>query len=116
PYGKRKAGGDAARYGTCRTRCRGDPAGRAAHGTGGRLIFALRLRKSAKIFLECPRRTPVRRGRPMKIKAIVHEVEEGGFWAEVPSIAGCAVEAETEEEAVKKLHVVIERCLTVEVV
>lgn len=52
----------------------------------------------------------------MKIKAIVHEVEEGGFWAEVPSIAGCAVEAETEEEAVKKLHVVIERCLTVEVV
>lgn len=50
----------------------------------------------------------------MKIKAIVHQVEEGGFWAEVPSIAGCAAEAETEEEAVRKLHLVIERCLSVD--
>ncbi len=24
----------------------------------------------------------------MKIKAIVHEAEEGGFWAEVPAIPG----------------------------
>lgn len=52
----------------------------------------------------------------MKIKAIVHEVEEGGFWAEVPSIAGCAAEGETVEEAVKKLHGKIEACLTVELV
>jgi predicted RNase H-like HicB family nuclease len=52
----------------------------------------------------------------MKIKAIVHEVEEGGFWAEVPSIAGCAAEGQTEEEAVRKLHKVVERCLSVELV
>jgi predicted RNase H-like HicB family nuclease len=52
----------------------------------------------------------------MKIKAIVHEVEEGGFWAEVPSIAGCAAEGATEQEAVLKLHEKIEACLTVELV
>jgi hypothetical protein len=27
----------------------------------------------------------------MKFKVIVHEAEEGGYWAEVPSIKGCAV-------------------------
>jgi predicted RNase H-like HicB family nuclease len=55
-------------------------------------------------------------GWSMKIKAIVHEVEEGGFWAEVPTIAGCAAEGETAEEAVKNLHEVIEQCLSVELV
>jgi len=34
----------------------------------------------------------------MKIKVIVHEAEEGGFWAEVPSIPGCATQGETFEE------------------
>ena len=52
----------------------------------------------------------------MKIKAIVHEVEDGGFWAEVPTIAGCAAEGKTEEEAVRKLHEMIELCLSVELV
>lgn len=52
----------------------------------------------------------------MKIRAIVHEVEEGGYWAEVPSIAGCAAEGATEEEAVRRLHERIELCLSVELV
>ena len=34
----------------------------------------------------------------MKLKAIVHEAEEGGFWAEVPAIPGCATQGETYEE------------------
>ena len=34
----------------------------------------------------------------MKIHAIVHKAEEGGFWAEVPSIPGCATQGETMEE------------------
>jgi len=50
----------------------------------------------------------------MKIKAIVHEVEEGGFWAEAPQIIGCAAEGKTVEEAVQKLHQAIENCLSVE--
>jgi hypothetical protein len=31
----------------------------------------------------------------MKIKVIVHEAEEGGYWAEVPAIPGCATQGET---------------------
>jgi hypothetical protein len=26
----------------------------------------------------------------VKIKAVIHEAEEGGYWAEVPAIPGCA--------------------------
>jgi hypothetical protein len=26
----------------------------------------------------------------MKIEIVAHEAEEGGFWAEVPAIPGCA--------------------------
>jgi predicted RNase H-like HicB family nuclease len=34
----------------------------------------------------------------MTIKAIVHEAEEGGFWAEVPALPGCVTQGESEEE------------------
>ena len=34
----------------------------------------------------------------MKLKVIVHEAEEGGYWAEVPSIPGCATQGETFDE------------------
>ena len=30
----------------------------------------------------------------MKLKVIVHEAEEGGYWAEVPAIPGCATQGE----------------------
>jgi predicted RNase H-like HicB family nuclease len=52
----------------------------------------------------------------MKIKAVVHEVEEGGYWAEVPTIPGCAAEGETIEEVMQKLPEVIEACLSVAIV
>lgn len=51
----------------------------------------------------------------MKIKAIVHEAEEGGFWAEVPAIPGCATEGDTMDELIANLHEAIEGCLAVEV-
>ncbi len=50
----------------------------------------------------------------MKIKAIVHEAEEGGFWAEVPAIPGCATEGETMDELMRNLHEAIEGCLSVD--
>ena len=50
----------------------------------------------------------------MKVKAIVHEAEEGGFWAEVPAIPGCATQGETYEELDRNLHEAIEGCLSVE--
>ena len=51
----------------------------------------------------------------MKIKAIVHEAEEGGFWAEVPAIPGCATQGETIEELLNNLKEAIEGCLAVDV-
>lgn len=52
----------------------------------------------------------------MKIKAIVHEAEEGGFWAEMPAIPGCATQGETLEELTRNLHEAIEACLSIDVV
>jgi len=51
----------------------------------------------------------------MIIKAIVHKADEGGFWAEVPSIPGCATQAETMEELRSNLLEAIEGCLSVPV-
>ena len=51
----------------------------------------------------------------MKIKVVVHEAEEGGFWAEVPTIPGCATEGKTFEELLKNLYEAVEGCLSVQV-
>ncbi len=51
----------------------------------------------------------------MKVKVVIHEAEEGGYWAEVPAIPGCATQGETFEELLKNLHEAIEGCLSVEV-
>jgi len=34
----------------------------------------------------------------MTLKAIIHQAEEGGFWAEVPALPGCVTQGETEDE------------------
>jgi predicted RNase H-like HicB family nuclease len=51
----------------------------------------------------------------MKLKVIVHPAEEGGYWAGVPAIAGCATQGETIEELFENLHEAIEGCLSVDV-
>lgn len=51
----------------------------------------------------------------MKIRAIVHEAEEGGFWAEVPAIPGCASQGETLDELLANLREAIEGCLAVDI-
>ncbi len=51
----------------------------------------------------------------MKMKVVVHEAEEGGFWAEVPAIPGCATEGETFEELLRNLYEAVEGCLSVNV-
>ena len=51
----------------------------------------------------------------MKIKIVVHEAEEGGFWAEVPAIPGCATEGDTMAELLANLRDAIEGCLSIEV-
>jgi predicted RNase H-like HicB family nuclease len=51
----------------------------------------------------------------MKLKIIVHEAEEGGYWAEVPAIPGCATQGETFEELLTNLYEAVEGCLSVDV-
>lgn len=51
----------------------------------------------------------------MKLKVVVHEAEEGGYWAEVPAIPGCATQGETFEELLKNIYEAVEGCLSVDV-
>ena len=51
----------------------------------------------------------------MKLKVIVHEAEEGGFWAEVPAIPGCSTQGDTLDELLFNLREAIEGCLSIEV-
>jgi predicted RNase H-like HicB family nuclease len=48
----------------------------------------------------------------MKIKVVVHEAEEGGYWAEVPAIPGCATQGETLEELLANMRDAVEGCLS----
>ncbi|MBW4539608.1 MAG: type II toxin-antitoxin system HicB family antitoxin [Myxacorys chilensis ATA2-1-KO14] len=50
----------------------------------------------------------------MKLKVIIHDAEEGGYWAEVPAILGCATQSETFEELLQNLYEEIEGCLSVD--
>ncbi|MBI4556336.1 MAG: type II toxin-antitoxin system HicB family antitoxin [Candidatus Hydrogenedentes bacterium] len=51
----------------------------------------------------------------MKLKVVLHEAEEGGYWAEVPAIPGCATQGETFEELLKNIYEAVEGCLSVDV-
>ncbi|GAJ19139.1 unnamed protein product [marine sediment metagenome] len=50
----------------------------------------------------------------MKVKVVVHKAEEGGFWAEVPSIPGCMTQGDTWEELLKNIYEAVEGCLSIE--
>ena len=51
----------------------------------------------------------------MKIKIVVHEAEEGGFWAEAPAIPGCASQGETMDELIRNMNDAIAGCLSIDV-
>lgn len=57
----------------------------------------------------------MQRKTPMKLKVIVHKADEGGYWAEVPSVAGCATQGETIEELLKNVREAVEACLSVDI-
>lgn len=50
----------------------------------------------------------------MKVKAIIHQAEEGGFWAEVPALPGCVTQGETEAEVTANLREAVELWLSVD--
>ncbi|OYD99831.1 type II toxin-antitoxin system HicB family antitoxin [Nostoc sp. 'Peltigera membranacea cyanobiont' 232] len=49
----------------------------------------------------------------MKIRAIIHSAEEGGYWAEIPALPGCITEGDTIEEVMTNLKDAIEGWLEV---
>jgi predicted RNase H-like HicB family nuclease len=73
----------------------------------GRTLLVSRLRMPIVAALD--------RSTEVKIKVVVHEAEEGGFWAEVPAIPGCATQGETMDELLRNVHEAIEGCLSVDV-
>ena len=50
----------------------------------------------------------------MNLKVIVHEAEEGGFWAEVPALPGCVTQGETLDELLKNVYEAVDGCLNVD--
>ncbi|MBX3734207.1 MAG: type II toxin-antitoxin system HicB family antitoxin [Verrucomicrobiae bacterium] len=50
----------------------------------------------------------------MILKAIIHDAEEGGFWAEVPALPGCVTQGESIEEVTANLREAIEGWLDVD--
>jgi predicted RNase H-like HicB family nuclease len=44
----------------------------------------------------------------MNIRAIVHEAEEGGYWAEVPALPGCVTQGESLGEVRANLREAVE--------
>jgi predicted RNase H-like HicB family nuclease len=46
----------------------------------------------------------------MKLRVVIHEAEEGGYWAEVPAIPGCATQGESFEELLFNVREAVEGC------
>lgn len=44
---------------------------------------------------------------------LVHKAEEGGYWAEVPSMPGCATQGDDLEELESNLCEAVTGCLSV---
>jgi predicted RNase H-like HicB family nuclease len=51
----------------------------------------------------------------VKLKVVIHEADEGGYWAEVPSIPGCATQGDSFEDLLGNLYEAVEGCLSVEI-
>jgi predicted RNase H-like HicB family nuclease len=50
----------------------------------------------------------------MQVKIVVHEAEEGGFWAEVPALPGCVSQGVTMDELLANIREAIQAWLDAE--
>ena len=50
----------------------------------------------------------------MKLKVVIHTAEEGGYWAEVPAIPGCATQGDSFEDLLQNIYEAVEGCLSVD--
>ena len=51
----------------------------------------------------------------MHVKILVHEAEEGGFWAEVPALPGCASQGDSMDELIVNMREAIAGWLSADV-
>jgi predicted RNase H-like HicB family nuclease len=51
----------------------------------------------------------------MKLKLVIHEAEEGGYWGEVPALPGCVSQGETLDALMANMREAVEGWLAVEV-
>ncbi len=49
----------------------------------------------------------------MKLKVVIFEADEGGYWAKVPAIPGCVSQGDTLEEVKANILDALEGCLSV---
>jgi predicted RNase H-like HicB family nuclease len=47
-------------------------------------------------------------GSSIDVEIVLREADEGGFWAEVPSLPGCATQGDNIDELVENLREAIE--------
>ncbi|MCA1595198.1 MAG: type II toxin-antitoxin system HicB family antitoxin [Chloroflexi bacterium] len=48
----------------------------------------------------------------MQVAVLIHEAQEGGYWAEAPAIPGCLSQGETLEEVKTNITEAIAGCLS----
>ena len=51
----------------------------------------------------------------MNLKVVIHEAEEGGYWAETPAVPGCVTQGDSLEELRRNIHEAIESSLSIEI-
>ena len=51
----------------------------------------------------------------MKLHILIHQAEEGGYWAEAPSIPGCVTQGDSLEVLLENMCEAVAGCLSVNV-
>ncbi|MCD4831813.1 MAG: type II toxin-antitoxin system HicB family antitoxin [Anaerohalosphaeraceae bacterium] len=46
---------------------------------------------------------------------IIHNAEDGGYWAQVPAIPGCVTQGDSFEELLENIYEAVEGCLSVDI-
>ena len=49
----------------------------------------------------------------MELEVKIHKAEDGGYWAEIPSIPGCMTQGDSIEELFENIRDAVEGCLSV---
>ena len=50
----------------------------------------------------------------MKVKMLIHEADEGGYWAEIPALPGVVSQGKTIPELISNMYEAVEGALSVE--